>query len=183
MFNQFATPETQVQNAIGADVPLRWVGRPAQGLLFRTGDLLMIPFSLLWGGFAIFWESTAISDGGPIFFRLWGIPFVLIGLYMIAGRFIVDAYLRAHTTYAIGDHAIYFVRDGLANGVSTLAASALTPVQMQLGANGRGTIIFADSAIRFFNYSASWRMTTAPDYAFESIPDVQKVYEMINSIR
>jgi len=101
LFNQFATPETQVQNAIGADVPLRWVGRPAQGLLFRTGDLLMIPFSLLWGGFAIFWESTAISDGGPIFFRLWGIPFVLIGLYMIAGRFIVETARQTHAQLVV----------------------------------------------------------------------------------
>ena len=60
----------------------------------------MIPFSLLWCGFAVFWETMAMRMPGPffgpgLFFRLWGIPFVFVGLYFVFGRFFADALARS----------------------------------------------------------------------------------------
>jgi len=48
--------------------------------MLERGDLFAIPFSLLWGGFAIFWLYAAVSAGAPLDFCLFGLPFVLIGL-------------------------------------------------------------------------------------------------------
>jgi len=47
---------------------------------------------ILWAGFAIFWERSAIRDGDP--FHLVGVPFVVVGLYIVMGRFLVDAWRR-----------------------------------------------------------------------------------------
>ncbi len=69
---------------------LIWWDRPGQGLLLMPRDALLIPFSPLWGGFAIFWESMAVSGATPFFFKIWGVPFIVVGLYPIAGRFAVD---------------------------------------------------------------------------------------------
>ena len=69
---------------------LLWSGMPRQGFAFRKTDLYTVPFSAMWLGFAIFWESSVFYTNAPLFFRLWGIPFILVGIYMLVGRFFGD---------------------------------------------------------------------------------------------
>src|SRR4051812_28305000 len=84
-----------------------WSGQPQQGLLLTARDIFLIPFSLMWCGFAIFWTVMATgaskSDANPAggFFILWGLMFVTIGLYFVFGRFIVDAWVRRGLHYAV----------------------------------------------------------------------------------
>jgi hypothetical protein len=82
---------------------LRWVGQPDPRVRFTSADLFLVPFSLMWGGFAVFWEIQAILIGAPTFFALWGIPFVLIGLYFIVGRFIYKKSRKLATVYGLTD--------------------------------------------------------------------------------
>lgn len=80
-----------------------WTGPPDPGVVFAPSDALMIPFSLIWGGFAIFWETTVALSGAPVVMRLFGVPFVLVGRYLIAGRFPAKRVQRRRTTYALTD--------------------------------------------------------------------------------
>lgn len=121
---------------------LLWAGRPVQGVRFAAADALMIPFSLLWGGFAIFWEVTAILSGAPVFFQLWGVPFVVIGLYLIAGRFVVDTRRRARTFYGLTDRRAIFVVAGSSSQVSSIDLDRPEPIELSEGRGGRGTITF-----------------------------------------
>jgi len=56
-------------------------------------DALLIPFSLMWADSRSF-GSQRDCRRCPFFFMLWGIPFVLVGFYLIFGRFFVDARQR-----------------------------------------------------------------------------------------
>src|SRR5260221_12805927 len=94
--------EGAVPGELASGEQLLWNGHPTQGAIFRPADAFMIPLSLLWGGFAFFWEYEVIStDKASWFLMLWGIPFVAVGLHFIFGRFFVDAKQRANTSYAV----------------------------------------------------------------------------------
>lgn len=80
---------------------LVWTGRPDPDVMFTPADLFLVPFSLIWGGFAIFWEVAAVTMVESAFFRLWGVPFVLFGLYFIVGRFIYKRWKKRRTAYAL----------------------------------------------------------------------------------
>jgi len=54
----------------------------------------MIPFSLMWGGFLVLFgefQGRELQGGALVLSILWGVPFVLVGLYMIVGRFFYEA--------------------------------------------------------------------------------------------
>ena len=79
---------------------LLWSGRPDPDVWFSPGDVFLVPFSIMWGGFAVVWELGAISSG-TVFLVLWGIPFVAIGLHMMFGRFIYKHRTKLRTAYGL----------------------------------------------------------------------------------
>lgn len=93
------------------DESLLWKGKPKQGIVFTKSDIFMIPFSVLWAGFAVFWEINVLRiKDVPIFFTLWGIPFILAGIYITIGRFIHDYLNRKNTEYFVTDKRVIIVK-------------------------------------------------------------------------
>ncbi|MCC6461107.1 MAG: PH domain-containing protein [Saprospiraceae bacterium] len=168
-----------LQPALSPGEKLLWTGRPKTGLLLRSGDIFMIPFSLLWGGFAIFWESTVLSGGAPFFFALWGIPFVLIGLYMIIGRFFVDAYQRSKTVYGITDDRIIIQSGIFSSEIKSLNIQTLSDLTIKEKSDGSGTISLGpqDPRSAMMEGMAWPGVKAAPQLAF--IPGVRQVYDLL----
>ena len=50
-----------------------------------------------------------MSANAPFFFRMWGIPFVAVGLYMVFGRFFADAKQRSKTYYGVTSERVIIV--------------------------------------------------------------------------
>ena len=96
---------------LAAGEHILWYGKPSEGNLITRNDFLLIPFSIVWCGFAVFWTVSAASSGVPIFW-LFGVPFVCVGLYLVFGRFIHTAYLRKRTVYVITNQKILRSRAG-----------------------------------------------------------------------
>jgi hypothetical protein len=167
-----------------------WAGLPQQGVRFGPQDTLLIPFSMLWGGFAIFWEATAFRTGAPGFFDLWGIPFVAIGLYMIFGRFLVDAWVRARTVYAITDQRALVLRRVL--GERLLTADLGGAVEVKRGSGGRGVLTFGGRSPGLTNpfgfgggwgrrsYATTWTPALSSQVQFLGIGDVMTAYQAAN---
>lgn len=173
------TPEDVIRRELGPSEQPLWVGRPRQGLMLRPMDMLVIPFSLLWGGFAIFWEVGVITTGAPLFFAVWGVPFVLLGLYMIIGRFFADAWDRSATTYAVTSERIVIVRTLFGRHVKSLPFDTMKQTSLRERSNGAGTIVFGSNE----PYYAWYGPYTSPWWpalpSFELAEEARRVYEIV----
>ena len=85
---------------------LLWWGRPDPTKHLGKSDFFVVPFSLLWGGFAVVWEVGVLTSGAPAGFVAFGLVFVAIGLYMIFGRFIVKVRRKRRTAYGLTDQRV-----------------------------------------------------------------------------
>lgn len=72
-----------------------WAGMPTPGVVLHSDDWALIPFSLLWTGFFVFWEGMALgwwasrNADRNTFMVLWGIPFLIMGNYIVWADFLV----------------------------------------------------------------------------------------------
>lgn len=152
-----------------------WNGKPGKGHLLTKYDTYMIPFSIIWCGFAISWETSVLTDGAPFLFKVWGIPFVCVGLYVVFGRFIMKSYVRKETVYVITNKRIFSFRK---NQVKTLDYHANQTRTITRNPDGSGSIYFG-SAASAQNTSAQLFGQNA--FELDNIPDVDHVLQILSN--
>ena len=168
-----------------------WSGRPVQGILFTARDIFLIPFSLIWCGFAVFWEASVLAMSGaargatgfsnvPSFMLLFGSVFVCVGLYFVFGRFLFDAWIRGGIRYAVTDQRILIARPGPFSSFTALYLDRLPDMQISERAGGRGTIRFGQRQSLFgYRNSAIWSPALDPTPQFLAIDDARRVFDLI----
>ena len=155
---------------------LLWEGGPVPGIHLQPGDAAMIPISILWCCFAIFWEFTAISNGTPFFFALWGIPFLLAGLYMVVGRFFHTAWKLKQTYYGVTDTRVILMEH---NGTKFLTYRQIPMLEKRVKSNGVGTIYLSEPQV-YYNHG-TYRRNPQNRTALLNIPDAERVYRLIET--
>ncbi len=160
-----------------------WSGWPRQGIVVRSSDALVIPFSCLWAGFAVFWELSVWRTKAPFPFLLFGVPFLLVGLYITIGRFFFDAKRRAHTAYAVTSDRVIISSGVFSSETKSLALATMTDVTLSESRDGSGTITFGPTALGAGLYSTMYAGISWPGVpritSFEMIPEARRVYDII----
>jgi len=171
------------------DEHVLWTGQPRQGLLLSGKDAMLIPFSLLWGGFALFWNAmvwfgplsgshidSSHMDGPPtdMFFRLWGLPFLAAGLYFIIGRFLHDAHIRRGLFYAVTNQRILTLRG---KRFVSLDIHHLPCLELAEHGDGSGTLTFAQ------NGAASWQAMNGLDWWLPALATSPRFFRIQNPRR
>lgn len=176
------TISPEIKNQLSRDEKILWSGQPKQGIVIRGADMFMIPFSLMWGGFAIFWELSVLRSDAPTFFTLWGIPFVLVGLYLIIGRFFFEAKQRANTFYAVTNERVLIVSGVLSRRIKSLNLRTLSDLSLSEGKNNEGTISFGGGsplASMFGGFSGWPGMEQHLGPRFELVSGAKSIFETI----
>jgi hypothetical protein len=171
---------TELRPHLNPNESLLWAGKPQSGIVFRNSDIFMIPFSLMWGGFAIFWFVTALASGAPFFFAAFGIPFVLIGLMMIFGRFFLDSYMRKNTCYGLTDKRIIIKSGIFTKSIKSLNIKTISDIEYTEKTDGSGTINMGPkNPFQYWGNGMNWMPNTKGNPSLELIDNVRKVYNQI----
>jgi len=188
----FQSPEDAVRTHLEPGEKLLWSGMPAGGIRPGPQDAMLIPFSIAWTSFSVFWEimvcrglslDLSVQSGGWLSWMLpiWGIPFILIGLYLLFGRYWVDAKRRENTFYGISDDRVIIIT-GLTNrNIKSINFASIADITMAEKSDGSGTIrMGTQNPLEQFLANAGWsipRQNTIP--CLEMIPDVARVHALL----
>lgn len=164
-----------------------WTGQPKQGLALSGRDAVLIPFSLMWGGFAIFWNVGVwtfpkTGEDTDWFMRLWGLPFLVVGLYLIIGRFIHDAWIRKRLFYAVTNQRVLILRGLNSQNLKSLDIRRLPKLDLSEHSDGTGTLEFDGDSSLFSsrrNGFGSWTPALSAASQFFRIANPRKVYGLI----
>jgi hypothetical protein len=165
-----------------------WSGQPKQGLALSGRDTFLIPFSLMWGGFAIFWNAivwlapfdTNAAGTHDWLFKLWGLPFLIAGLYLIGGRFFHDARIRKKLFYAVTDQRILVLRG---RKITSLDIKRLPRLELSEHRDGTGSLAFEANNIPWggMNGFSWWLPSLGNSTNFFRVQNPRKVYELIRN--
>lgn len=185
---------TAIQPELTSGENVVWAGQPSGAVVFHKEDALLVPFSLLWGGFAVFWELGAAGfrgsgprSGNPwVFGMLWGIPFVLIGQYMIWGRFFYAAWKKRRTHYAITNRRVIVVQNCWKHQMASVYLDTLPALIKEGGSNGIGTLRFSQ-AESMWSGRRGWGawdgMTVGSVPTFVDVEPVDYLYRLVSDLR
>jgi hypothetical protein len=181
--------EARVKAELQPDERLVWVGQPRPDLFVRAAFFL-VPFGLVFGGFALFWivGSAAMMGGFGAnqgfpgflnFFPLCGVPFLLVGLAMVLSPIWLRRRAR-QTVYALTSKRAIIWEPGLVGSVTVrnYSAAGLGRMTRTERADGSGDLVFEEFVTTSTN-SEGYRTSTTNRRGFLGIDNVRKVEELI----
>ncbi len=181
------------EGILGEGETILWQGRPDSAVIWSDVISAQSAFGVVFAGFATFWVvmAAAIGGAGPAvfdLFPLFGLPFVAVGLWMVVGRLLWDAFLRRGTWYTLTDRAAYIATSPL--GRRALKSYPLAQMKLSLDDGSPGSVWFAE---RVVTRSGSWsgsgddrtwqpaRSWTVP-VGFVRIADARRVYAQLRGL-
>jgi hypothetical protein len=172
---------------------IHWAGAPNPTVIFHSDDWATIPFSVMWTGFTVFWEAGALGywgkeprQGEPnTFMVLWGIPFLVIGNYMLWGRFFIDAWLKRRTFYAVTNRRVLVVQEGWKKKTSMTFLESIPTIEREGGEIG--TLWFGPKYPIFAGRGKKTRDITrflvGDVPVFADIDNVESVHRLVLELR
>ena len=142
----------RIEHELLHEEKLIWMGLPTpQYFTLKAKDsfssgILMTAFMIFWmtaGGVGV--SHTSLGIYGGILFALCGLPFLLIGLYMLSTPLWTYKKLKK-TVYAITNNRALIIELGWSVKTSAYTPQDLTKISREEKSGGTGNILFASIA-------------------------------------
>ena len=172
-----------------------WTGRPERSAVVAGADAAAIPITVWLGSSAIYAGvsllhrlSAANSLGQLVTSLVGGIPFILMGLYLILGRFIYKAWRKTRTYYAVTNKRVLALTKIRGRHLLEEYIEEIPALHKSVRSDGIGSVYFARSP-----FMASWcgnagmNCSTGFDrkdlMAFHDIRGAEEVYGLVEALR
>jgi hypothetical protein len=181
--------EVVIRGELSPSERLLWAGRPRQGIVFRGSDWFAIPITILWVAFFVFAIINVITEspevGAAVMGSIMMSLFLLVGIGFGVGRFLIDRWLRARTTYGISSERVLIVCQCFGRKVKSLYLETLTDLALTEYANGSGTIVFGPRGSKsdFYNQTGWHVIGWESRPLFELREGARRVHEMVRDAR
>ncbi|MDX2200053.1 MAG: hypothetical protein SF069_13915 [Phycisphaerae bacterium] len=159
--------------------------QPIPGRMARM-TLPIVLFAIPWTAFAVFWTAAAgwgtskaeTGAGFFGFFPLFGVPFILIGLGMLASPFWARRNAR-RSAYVLTDRRAILIAAGWSGSVTvrSFGPDRLTDLRRRQHADGSGDLVFAEDVHR-----DSEGARHSADVGFLAIREVKAVEGMVRAL-
>ena len=169
----------EIDECLLKDEKVLWQGKPKSGIVLRTNDIWFIPFSILWASIAFYAEYSILRMEAPLFMLLFGLPFVVIGLHLTIGRFIVDAMQRKHTIYALTNIGAIIVKGRYVTRISSKEIGSLSPILLKEINNEIGSIEFGADPWQYYYWDGIYVPGFHRVPKFEMIANARNVFNQI----
>lgn len=159
-----------------------WSGVPVRGIIFRAEDAYFLPFGIFWLGFNLLLAAAAFSSGSaPGGALIIFLPFLVIGFYLVPGRFLWDADVRGQTFYAITNRRAIIFRRVPWRRFETIGLMGATQISTIERRNGSGTILFGPRILG--SAWNGWPGAGSDAFIFERIRDVKEAMRVVRSVQ
>ncbi len=178
----------EIRSELLKDEEILWEGQPSLQVNFTKGDLFLVPFSILWEGFVLFWEYSVLNSGAPVIFPFFGALFIVFGLYFVFGRFIYKRIRKSKTYYAVTNKRVIALVDNYSRGVDAEYIDRIPCINKTVRPDGIGSLVFGNGSFKSAMYANSGMEFFYIGYsksvlAFYDIEEADNVYRIINEIR
>ncbi|MCR8548703.1 aspartate carbamoyltransferase catalytic subunit [Salipiger sp. P9] len=177
-----AAPAAGLSGLLDPGERLLWQGRPDTTLSFAPLRPAQIVLGLALAAFALFWTGKALPTGGADslpdrILPLFGLVFLLLGLYAAGGYALWDRLRRRHSRYLLTDRRALIVTDLPLAGRRLKSCPIGPDTVLERTETPPGTIWFSHEHRRRAQGS-----TRAP-IGFERIPDAREVFGRMRAIQ
>ena len=162
------------QGILDPDEQILWQGQPDGRFRIEFDSLRESLPGLLMLAFALFWMYQAAQ--ASVFFALFGLFFVVLGLRQLLSPVIWPAYLRSRSWYTLTDRRAFIATEVL--GRKTLRDWPVDPETL-LDYDGAlpGTIWFSEEGARRRPFGRRRRV------GFELLPDARQVHALMRKVQ
>ncbi len=156
-----------------------WIGRPRTGFYLRDADIILIPVSIIFIGFASILTFAAIHYHSPWPYKVFAGLTVLMALYLAFIRHIRDYRRRQHMWYCITTQRVLQLRG---HKLSTLPIENIEYLDKTEEKDGSGFIFFGKINPLWPWLFGKFYFTSHPLPGFESIADVSTVFDLLQEV-
>jgi hypothetical protein len=165
------------QGELLKDEKILWIGKPETKFILKNQDIILALFGLLCTGCGLLILSGFITseDQSSTSFSM---VFILVGLYLLFGRFIFNNYEKKSTFYAVTNQRVLIITNLDTKNVQSKLINQIPVLIKNVRKDGIGTIEFDN-----YQYSTSGEnLNNTNMLIFHDIKDVDTVYKLISNL-